>query len=190
MGFGAGDDLGGVGEFLRDVETHELAQGLRGRHVRDQAPVRLADRDARVGRDVADVRRQGDLDAGSVGDTVHRGDHRDGEFLPHPRRALGEVRRALVGLVDQARALALARVRHQPGDVEATAECAPLPRQHDRPQAFVQGEVRTGIDEGDEHVEIDRVHLVAAHHLYVGNAIALRDADSLAHGTSGKGTRA
>ena len=150
--------------------------------VGDQAPVRLADRELRVGRDEADVGAERDLEARAVRHAVHRCDHRHRHLLPDPGRALGGVGGAVVAAIGEARPVgALAEAPHHRLHVEPGGEGAALAREHDRAQRAVARELEAGLGERREHRQVHRVQLVRAHHAHVGDAVLLLDPDPLFH---------
>ena len=90
-------------ELLGDVEADQPGQRAGDAHVGDQAPVDLADRDARVGCDEPDVGAERDLGAAADAVAVDRADHRDRQGLPAVGDPLGEVGVLAVAAVEDRR---------------------------------------------------------------------------------------
>ena len=76
---------------LATSAPHQPGEEQRAGHVGHEPPVHLADGQLGVGMDDADVRAERDLHPAAEGVTVHGGDDRNGELLPHPAHLLAEV---------------------------------------------------------------------------------------------------
>jgi len=177
--------------------AHDLGAG----HVRHQAPLDLHHRHARIRRDVAHVRAEGELEAAAEGDAMHGGDHRHGQFTPAPHRILRAVGGAVGARLQLARhggfPIVLAAIRALAGHlaevahVEAGAEGPAFARQHDNAHGGVPAKGFDRLDQRVEHGVIERVHLVGAHKLHVGDAVSNVDRDTPLHdhGSSGSAVR-
>ncbi len=78
-------------QFLRDVRSNETGQNHRARHVGHETPVDFPNGHLRVGVHDPDIGSETDLDSTAERMTVHRGDHRHGNLLPHPGDLLTEM---------------------------------------------------------------------------------------------------
>ena len=87
---GAGEHAAGEGQLPDHVGAREFAHQSDARHVGNEAPFDLEDRQPCVRRDVADVRAERDLKAAAERDAMDRRDHRNRNLAPDQRRLLGE----------------------------------------------------------------------------------------------------
>ena len=182
-GLGPRDDPRGERELLRHVEADDVAQRLRERDVGYETPVRLADRELRIGRHEADVGAERDLETRPVGHAVHGRDHGHRQLLPDPGGALREVRRAVGRAVEQLGAGAVAPAETgERREVDPARERAAFAREHHGAHRRVARERLARLDQRDEHRQVERVHLLRAHHPHVGDPVLLVDADPFLHG--------
>ena len=104
LGLGAVEDAAGVGELAHDVLARQMAHELRAGKIGHQAPLDLHHREARVGRGVAHVGAQHDLEAAAEGHAMDRGDHRHRQGAPQPGALLRPVGDAVGALGEIAHA--------------------------------------------------------------------------------------
>ena len=175
------------GPIAAHVLARQVAHQLRAGHVGDEAPLDLHHRHARVGRDVAHVGAQRDLEAAAERHAVHRGDHRHRHLAPDPAgilRPVGDAVGALRRGSRRARARSPRRaafMRREVAHVEPGAEGPALAGQHDGAHALLGLQPLAGLDQALEHGVVERVHLVGADHAHVGDAVLEVDRDAVLH---------
>ena len=177
VGFDAGEDAGGVGEFADHVLAGEMAHQREARHVGHQTPFGFHDRKLRIGRGVADVGAEHDLEAAAEGDTVDRGDDRHRNVPPDHRGVLRAVGIAVAAFAQRAAGGAFAGGARPVGhlaevrSVEPGAERAALARQDNGTQTFFGLQPFAGGEDGIELRGVERVHLLGPVEADVGDAV-------------------
>ncbi len=153
----------GEGELADHVAARELAHQRDAAHVGHEAPFDLENGELRVGRDVADVGAERDLEAAAEGDAVHRRDHRHGQ--PRARRTpplRADWRsRACASSRSAMSAVALPRGdRCEAPHVEAGREAAPRAIEHGGAQTRQSLQPLARLGQRLEHGGIKGVELV------------------------------
>ena len=177
-GFLAGKFAVGIGQFAQHVVADVAAPQDVSGHIGDQAPFDFHHRQPRIGGDDLDVGPAGDLQAAAKAHPVDRRDHRDRQLAPDHRGLLGAIGVA-VGAFGQRGFAGAVGLAHA-GQIEPGTERAARARQHHAPRRRLVEEIASGLEDCGEHLGIERVHLVGADQLDVGDPAIQGQFDAIA----------
>ena len=178
----AGEDAPGEGQLADHVGARQLAHQGDARHVGNEAPLDLEDRQPRVGRDIADVRAERDLKAAAERDAVDRRDHGNRDVPPDSAACWGALAIPWVRVTRSERAASRAAARHrrEPRLVQTRAKSAPGARKDDGAQAGLAPQPLARRDDRLEHRGIERVELVRSIEPDLGDAAGDVDQNAVA----------